>query len=303
MKTIVPSYYREFTCIADRCRHSCCIGWEIDIDPVTYASYLAMPGVLGERLRACTACTEDGQAHFVLCGEDERCPMLRTDGLCALIAELGEGVLCQICEDHPRYRNDFSDRVEIGLGLACEAAARLVLDCREPVSLIEIDDDGEEISLSPIEQRCLAVRDAAIEVLQRREQAWEVRVKALLELCGAAPDEYTINEWVQVLSDLEILDAHWVEALARVHCDASMETIHAEQLAVYLIYRHFPKMRSGIEVSALAAFAVLGCRLVGAVSAVLGDEGVVEAVRLFSSEIEYSEPNLYALLELLAEKA
>ena len=31
----VPNYYDKFKCIADRCKHSCCIGWEIDIDDDT----------------------------------------------------------------------------------------------------------------------------------------------------------------------------------------------------------------------------------------------------------------------------
>ena len=30
MTVTVPSYYKDFKCIADKCRHSCCIGWEID---------------------------------------------------------------------------------------------------------------------------------------------------------------------------------------------------------------------------------------------------------------------------------
>ena len=39
MKTVVPSYYKEFRCIADKCNHSCCKGWEIDIDDETYKKY------------------------------------------------------------------------------------------------------------------------------------------------------------------------------------------------------------------------------------------------------------------------
>ena len=31
----VPFYYKEFHCIADACKDSCCIGWEIDIDEET----------------------------------------------------------------------------------------------------------------------------------------------------------------------------------------------------------------------------------------------------------------------------
>ena len=32
MKLFAPEYYKQFKCIADKCTHSCCIGWEIDID-------------------------------------------------------------------------------------------------------------------------------------------------------------------------------------------------------------------------------------------------------------------------------
>ena len=28
----VPEYYEKFSCIASRCKDSCCAGWEIDID-------------------------------------------------------------------------------------------------------------------------------------------------------------------------------------------------------------------------------------------------------------------------------
>ena len=32
MKTVVPSYYKDFRCIAGDCRHTCCVGWEVDVD-------------------------------------------------------------------------------------------------------------------------------------------------------------------------------------------------------------------------------------------------------------------------------
>ena len=39
MKLYAPSYYKKFKCIADKCEHSCCIGWEIDIDEETLEKY------------------------------------------------------------------------------------------------------------------------------------------------------------------------------------------------------------------------------------------------------------------------
>ena len=33
MKFRIPKYYKQFHCIADKCKDSCCsAGWEIDID-------------------------------------------------------------------------------------------------------------------------------------------------------------------------------------------------------------------------------------------------------------------------------
>ena len=39
MKLFAPKYYGSFKCIADKCEHSCCIGWEIDIDDTTLKKY------------------------------------------------------------------------------------------------------------------------------------------------------------------------------------------------------------------------------------------------------------------------
>lgn len=58
MKLIAPDYYPQFRCIADKCRHSCCIGWEIDIDTDTREKYRRVPGEFGARLNAAI---EDGE--------------------------------------------------------------------------------------------------------------------------------------------------------------------------------------------------------------------------------------------------
>ena len=44
----VPSYYKTFQCIADKCEHSCCIGWEIDIDEDSYDYYMGIEGALNK---------------------------------------------------------------------------------------------------------------------------------------------------------------------------------------------------------------------------------------------------------------
>ena len=68
--------------------------------------------------------------HFKL-GVNERCPFLNNNGLCDIIINLGEDMLCQICSDHPRFRNFYECFTEIGLGLTCEAAAKIILTKKE----------------------------------------------------------------------------------------------------------------------------------------------------------------------------
>ena len=40
MKKIMPRFFADFACIADKCTDSCCIGWEIDIDEETAKAYI-----------------------------------------------------------------------------------------------------------------------------------------------------------------------------------------------------------------------------------------------------------------------
>ena len=77
MRVIVPDYYKEFSCIAGDCRHSCCIGWEIDIDEESMARFDAMDTPYGDTLRARIDRSEE-VPHYRL-GEGERCPFLRAE--------------------------------------------------------------------------------------------------------------------------------------------------------------------------------------------------------------------------------
>ena len=132
----VPNIYPAFRCIAADCRHTCCVGWEIDVDEDALSRYRSVQGSLGARLAAGIDTTADPPCFRLT--PDERCPFLNDRGLCDIITELGEGALCRICADHPRFRHVQSDRVELGLGLCCEAAGTLLLGSREPFALIEL---------------------------------------------------------------------------------------------------------------------------------------------------------------------
>ena len=98
----VPSYYKNFRCIADKCPDNCCRGWEIDIDEDTLDYYKDLKGPMAEKIRA--SISEDGS--FVL-NEEGWCPLLNEKGLCEVCLTLGEDSLSEVCTEYPRFTTEY----------------------------------------------------------------------------------------------------------------------------------------------------------------------------------------------------
>ncbi|MBO5201066.1 MAG: flagellin lysine-N-methylase [Clostridia bacterium] len=299
---VYPNYYEKFTCIKGECRHNCCIGWEIDIDKSTAARYRKIKGDLGKRLKKNIAWGRF--PHFKNCA-DGRCPFLNTDNLCDIIIGIGDNALCDICDRHPRFFNELPDRIEVGLGLSCEAAGRIILGESEPVRLLNAPPSTED--------ELINLRDNLIVILQDRSTPIEQRMDRLLKTVNCQR-KISLSSLVKLLKSLEVLDNSWLQLLENykpqdiaVFLDYMGDrAIEYEQLAVYFIYRHFAIAPSREQVSARALFAVLSVRLLMALGSMLwwqnGQftfEDQVELARMYSAEIEYSDQNLYIILNSL----
>ena len=311
MKLIAPDYYETFTCIADRCKPSCCIGWEIDIDEDTLRDYQSVEGAFGERLREGIE-IKDGCACFRL-GEGERCPFLNEKGLCDIILTLGEDRLSQICTDHPRFCSFYTDRTEIGLGLCCEEAGRLILSNKEKTKLVVLQDDGEYDALTEEEEALLSVRERIFSVVQDRNRSVSERILALCEeFCIDIPKK-SFGEWIDTFLSLEIMDGAW-EALLHEARESDFPTEDEggfetawEQILVYLIYRHVSDPEQDVRKKLF--FSVLGVSFIrGLFAYVCKRDGktdldsLVELCRLYSSEIEYSEENTEILAAMVEQE-
>lgn len=302
MKTIVPDFYKDFECIAERCRHNCCIGWEIDIDEDTYAHYRTVEGAFGVRLREGID-TSSGQPCFRL-GAGERCVFLNERGLCDIISTLGEGALCEICALHPRYRNFFSDRVEMGLGLCCEEVCRLLLTKTDPITLCLWEDDGGEEELCEEEEEFFAVREAMLAILQDRRVSYDERVCRLRDFCGLHSDTRTPAQWAEIYRELERLDPSWEGYLDRLAAcrtwvagGAEAEEIAAEQLAVYFLLRYTPDSLEDGLLAPRVAFALRAVEVIRTLGRGMDLTGWCELCRMYSCEVEYSRENVAELMD------
>ena len=302
MKRIVPDWYPQFHCIASQCRHSCCIGWEVDIDEDSLNRYKAVEGDFGERLRG--QIVEGDCPHFLL-GEGDRCPFLNGENLCDIYIELGEDALCQICTDHPRWRNWFADRVEEGLGLCCEEATRLMLTHPTPTQLLEQEMEGEDEEAGEDYLELLSLRQKLLSILQNRAKPLQQRICEGFLLFGISEEKTPFEEDITFLQGLESLTTEWKQWLAgdlkpqwREEWDND-----GEQLLTYLIHRYF--LPWGLERWAEdfpLRFGVFSLGVLGALYAGVEEltlEHRVEFIRAWSAELEYSEENLEAVADYL----
>ena len=248
MKEVFPNYYEKFKCIADKCRHNCCIGWEIDIDEDTLFLYNSLEGEFADKIRD----NIDGEIpHFVL-GDGERCPFLNNSGLCDIITKLGEDAICDICFLHPRFRNFYDDFTETGLGLCCEEAARIILTENERFFI----DVPEHLKNNDFFKE----RKEVFDILQDRSVTMYERLKNLGQKYGFE-FQFSNEELYDFYMSLERLDESWESELKKLKDTDGVEIfereelqIFFEQLACYFIFRHF---ESGV------GFAILSCWVVG----------------------------------------
>lgn len=305
MKIYSPDYYSKFKCIADRCKHNCCIGWEIDIDSETLAYYKTINNNFGRRLM--DSISERGEEGQFILGENQRCPMLNSRNLCDVFSNLGEEHLCRICTDHPRFRNFFENRTEIGLGLCCEAACELILFQPTCVKLIETHNNDEVAE--DTDNEFFSLRQNAFDIAQDRSLGIDERILKLTKEFDIDFPCRSMRSWANALLSLEQLSDEW-SVLVNEHLkDAPMISamqweIPFEQLLVYLLFRHTADKPECIKAG--ISFSVLGLNIIRAICSdvelkyqVLTPEMFLEICRLFSSEIEYSAENMDRIYDFL----
>ncbi len=306
MKTVVPNYYNNFKCIADKCKHNCCVSWEIDIDDETLNTYKSIKGKFSRKLKNGIE-YNDNFACFKLDGKG-RCVFLNKNNLCDIIKNFGENYLCQICADHPRFRNLFSDRTEIGLGLCCEEVGRIILGHKEPFSLITISDNEMSDKLTIDEKNILKTREKIFEILNQKDITLDKKINEILQYsCNSLP-RLSVSQWANVFLSLERLDDYWTVLLNSLK---DYETLDVEipncydyafeNLLIYFTYRHLNSNDNKIVPFIIISYYIISlmCKMHIMKNGKITFEDIIDYARLYSSEIEYSDENINVLFDIL----
>jgi lysine-N-methylase len=274
MSTWVPDFYPAFRCRAAACLHSCCRGWEIDVDEESAAYYRQLPGELGDALRAALFADEEGW-HFCLDGE-ERCPFLQKDGLCRLIRELGEEALCDICALHPRFFQEIGEDELWGLGLSCEAVTALLLE-RDGLRFV-CRETGESVDFPGLLRRLgLKLPPALLRYAPRLDEAGR---RALIDRFRAT----------------EPIDQAWPRELETLEAAPLPERVDAaryQRIYEYFFFRQLERLED-LGAEALADYAAAVTELLALWDA--REPDTAGHLRRLSEQIEYSTENVERLI-------
>lgn len=206
-----PDYYERFKCTADKCSDSCCIGWELDIDEKTYDFYKKTGGDFGKRLKEWM---EDGSDETGACNtfrlNGERCPFLNDKNLCDIYINLGEGALCKVCAEYPRFTVEYGNIRERSMAFSCEEVGRLIFENEAPTTFkekeirdIELTESAEAIFINETEY----IRDEAVRILQDRKKDFYERLTFYLNY---------VNKAQEVLNEEESYDGELLKRLKNI---------------------------------------------------------------------------------------
>lgn len=181
MQYIIPDYYKEFTCIADKCEDTCCAGWQIVIDKKSLNKYKHVKG----KFRFTMLKSIDWIRGIFRQDKEKRCAFLNDCNLCEMYANLGEKSLCKTCRLYPRHVEEFEDVREITLSVSCPEVARILLGKKEPVRFLTYESNKEEEydDFDPfLYSKLVDARKVMIDILQDRSKKLNLRVGLVLSI-------------------------------------------------------------------------------------------------------------------------
>lgn len=211
VKMRYPSYFKEFKCIGGKCKDSCCVGWDVDIDKITFKQYYK---VQDKEMRIMFQKSVHNNDDYLSADVDygkvklksgKRCPFLDEEKYCMIYSKLGEEYLSNVCTSFPRVTNKVDGCYEMSLDVACPEAARILLLKEEGIEFEEseetlgkhivssdIDTKSEEYNNTPVKY-FKEIRDFSIKIIKNRKFNLSQRLYILGDFINILEEELEDN--------------------------------------------------------------------------------------------------------------
>ena len=296
MISLYPTFYHTFQCKANQCHHTCCQKWTIDVDEETAKLYQTLPTPLGEDLRKFMTVDDEGY-YFMFSDKQPTCPLLREDGLCRVVLELGEDSLCDTCHMHPRFYKYIEDLELCGVGLSCEESVEKLLATEGDQLQFTIEDDNGEFTADdrPVLENifdllALGINPAICQFTANHS------IQCCQELISLYKETEPIDEeWTKQLAHLEDMLASTTATNTTdlLNLDAQ-ERATLNKVYQYILYRQID-MLAEYSLESLVRYAFDATVFIALLTHQFGN--LPEQIRRWSEQIEYDEDNVSFLFD------
>lgn len=243
-----PMYFEDFKCIGGKCEDSCCIGWNIDIDKVTFKRYFKVQNPEMKRMfqknvqnnERCSS--EDINYGIVKLKKDNRCPFLDEENYCVIHSNLGEDYLSNVCTCFPRVTNKIDESYEMSLDVACPEAARLILLKEEGIKFVnkqeeigkhiisaQINTNLKEVKNTPLKY-FKEIRDFCIKIIQDRRFTISERLYSLGYFVEELEEEVENNNDI-----IKFIESYDVGLFAKAYSDDDFNLLLGNSNMNYII--------------------------------------------------------------------
>lgn len=192
------SNYDKFKCVADKCRFTCCTGWDVSIDKDTYNKWKKENNKTGfilnnVKIKKCGRKTE----YFINKENHEACSLLDKHGLCQVVKSLGEEYLSSTCHRFPRIENIFEDKKELSLSCACPEVVELISSITGKINIISENDTNLKSNLLE-----LKIREVLVNIMQQENILLEEKLIVSFQMLSTILNNENFRE-DSLLEELE----------------------------------------------------------------------------------------------------
>ncbi|KAA6461978.1 hypothetical protein DYQ86_10110 [Acidobacteria bacterium AB60] len=251
---VAPTFTDNFRCIGSACEENCCRGWSV---PVNRSAYVKLQTLPASPLRTLIdssivlASSDSGTEGFgtegfakIRMNDANVCPMVTSEGLCQIHAQLGSDYLPNVCATYPRIQRSLGGAEQNALALSCPEAVRVALlnpiAWKQAIPVLQTAGDSKPENLSS--SSAWAIRTAVLELITNRNYPLWQRLLLLGVLCqklDALSSGWPQSELTECLRtfDSAIATGTWQPALEGLPVDLSSQVDAVLRLAGLMLQK------------------------------------------------------------------
>lgn len=205
--------YDSFKCSADKCKFTCCEGWDISVDDNTFNKWKSEENKFNYILKNLKIkYSQNKKEYFINKDIHDPCPLLDENGLCKIVKNHGEEYISLTCHTFPRIKNEFKDRTEFSLSCACPEVIEIINSIDGKIDMI--CEEGNHSLDSSLEFK---IRETLVNIIKQDEFSLDHKLVISFQMLLTILENIHINQRKLLTEVEEYKDKEYLKELEHMY--------------------------------------------------------------------------------------